>query len=91
VSRKPTAPKQSRRKPRLPAHRAPPCRPAGVNLFALPSGGFLVRDPLYIGDDYKDGRGNVFRCTDAAAFSTLDELLEWLGLFFSRPVEEPQS
>jgi hypothetical protein len=73
------------RKP--PTHKAPPMRPAGVNLFALPSGGFLIRDPFYLGS-YVGEEGSRFRMAEGVAFSTLDEALSWLRDHMARPVTD---
>lgn len=74
------------KKPAL--HKAPPVRPDGVNLFALPQGGFLIRDPMH-SESYSFGRGDVMRVPDAVAFSTLDEALDWLRDNMARPAVEP--
>lgn len=72
----------------VPTHKAPAQRPTGVNLFALPHGGFLVRDPLHA-ERYVTEHGDRFRMPEAVAFSTLEELLGWLRIHMARPAEEP--
>lgn len=66
-----------------------PVAPAAVNLFALPSGGFLVRDPAFQ-HSYTNNPGDIFRSTEAAAFSTLEEALDWLRVNMARPAQEAQ-
>lgn len=78
----------ARRKPAPPPHKAAPHRPVSVCLFALPQGGFLVRDPMWA-QDYRDMVGNMVRTHDDAAFSTLEEALEWLRVNMARPAQEP--
>jgi hypothetical protein len=68
-------------------HKGPALRPAVINLFALPSGGFLLRDPSWQAS-YVDSHGNRSMLNDAAAFSTLEEALEWLRVNMARPAAE---
>lgn len=75
------------RKPAPPTHKAAPRRPTAVNLFALPSGGFQVADPQFAHYG-QDRHGNTIIDTATAAFSTLEEALEWLRVNMARPAEE---
>lgn len=73
-----------------PTHKGPAICPDGVNLFALANGGFLIRDPLHA-HSYGDREGNSLRTMDAAAFSTLEEALEWLRVNMVRPVQRAET
>jgi hypothetical protein len=66
-------------------------KPRGVNLFALPCGGFEIRDPC-IGREHEDmlisQNGDFHRNVALAAFSTLAEALEWLRENMAQPVAD---
>jgi hypothetical protein len=61
---------------KAPTHIAPSSKPRSVTLTAGPQGGFLVHAAR---DDYE------FKGAAAAAFTTLDEALDWLRDNMARP------
>jgi hypothetical protein len=76
------------------SHKPASAKPRAVNLFALPCGGFEIRDPFY-GREHEDTlisqRGDYHHNIAVAAFSTLDQALDWLAQNMAQPVSEPKS
>jgi hypothetical protein len=66
-------------------------KPRAVNLFALPCGGFEVRDPFF-GREARDPmighRGDILYNETIAAFSTLAQALDWLRENMAQPVTD---
>lgn len=60
-------------------------QPCAINLFALPYGGYEIRDPNYR-DVTEDRRGQIEYSPLVACFSTLGEALDWLNANMARPV-----
>jgi hypothetical protein len=69
------------RKPAL--HKAPSVLPTEVVLRAKACGGFTISG---VSSDY--GRSSM---ADSAAFTDLDEALEWLRVNMARPVQQPET
>jgi hypothetical protein len=68
-------------------HKPSSAKPSAVNIFAMPDGGFMVRDPFFK-QSYGDGHGHIADAPGNAAFSTLEEALEWLGQNMARPATQ---
>lgn len=78
-------------KPPATAHTAPKGKPRAINLFALPCGGFALRDPFYGREDQDrlvGARGDYCDSPALAAFTTLDQALEWLRANMAQPAAE---
>lgn len=74
----------------LASHKPAPRVADAINLFSLPSGGFLIRDPAWR-ESFTRNEGSTFMDTGTAAFSTLDEALDWLRMNMARPAEKPDA
>lgn len=72
-------------------HKPASCKPRAINLFALPCGGFEVRDPFFgreARDEMIGHRGDIHYNEALGAFSTLDEALAWLAQNMAQPVTD---